>query len=127
MDKTETSTTPARDVLTQTLDDTTFDTPAQRFDVLDKINAAIEEARLAGLTEYERDVLKNADENHIWVNAFTLIRPQPATYENIGRAVVHKLISREDTIVSSLHRPGAILAGIDGPSSRELVVRINQS
>ena len=79
------------------------------------------------LTDYQKDVLRAAQENHIWINAFTLIGPSEATLADIGRSIVRMLKNEEDTIQGELHRPGAILAGIDGPSSRVLVVRVNQS
>lgn len=79
------------------------------------------------LSKYERDVLQAAEENHIWINAFTLVRPTDKTLIEIGRAVVNMLATQEETIVAEFHRPGAIFADISGPMSRELVVRINQS
>ena len=49
--------------------------------------------------------LKAACENHIWINAFTLIRPTDETYREIGKMVVGKLRER-DALLPSYH-PGS--------------------
>ena len=36
---------------------------------------AVETLSAAEIADYEQDVLKAAEENHIWINAFTLVRP----------------------------------------------------
>lgn len=70
--------------------------------------------------QYERDVLKSADENHIWINAFTLIRPTDETLLKLGLAVVAML---KDP--ANLHQSeSGYLFSLD---QKELVVRINQS
>ncbi len=42
--------------------------------------------------------LKAAEENHIWVNAFRLIRPSPETYQEIGKMVVEMMKRRENLL-----------------------------
>jgi hypothetical protein len=51
-------------------------------------------------TQHElRDaVLKAACENHVWVNAFTLVRPTEKVYADIGRAVVEMLNVKENLL-----------------------------
>lgn len=43
---------------------------------------------------------KAACENHIWINAFSLIRPDEKTYADIGRAVVRMLQEQENLLPS---------------------------
>lgn len=43
-------------------------------------------------------VLKAAQDNHIWVNAFSLVRPTDETYRNIGKAVVEMLQTKENLL-----------------------------
>jgi hypothetical protein len=45
-------------------------------------------------------VLKNARSNHIWVNAFTLVKPTEQTYANIGRAVVQMMQDKSNLLPS---------------------------
>jgi hypothetical protein len=45
-------------------------------------------------------VFEAAEKNHIWVNAFTLIRPTETTYADIGRAVVQMMQDRENLLPS---------------------------
>ncbi len=50
--------------------------------------------------ELKKRVLRAAQDNHIWVNAFTLIRPTKETYEGIGKAVVEMLTPKENLLPS---------------------------
>jgi len=49
-------------------------------------------------SELKEKVLKAANDNHIWVNAFSLIRPTEETYRNIGKAVVEMLQTKENLL-----------------------------
>lgn len=79
--------------------------------------------------EYEKDVLRSAEDNHIWLNGFACIRPTSELCEQIGRLVLEKLDQQDATIVSSLNRDGALLHDMDEtlPAARELVMRFNKS
>lgn len=83
----------------------------------------------AAYAEYEQDVLRSAEDNHMWINAFACIRPTAELCEQIGREVLHKLGQQETTIVSSLNREGALMYDMDEkiPAARELVIRFNKS
>lgn len=74
-----------------------------------------------GECRWRADVLKAADENHIWLNAFGCINPTDDFLKDVGRSVLRMLDSAETTHVS---RTGYLL---ELPSQRELVVRINKS
>lgn len=45
-------------------------------------------------------VVTAAEQNHIWVSAFTLIRPTEKTYADIGRAVVAMMQERDNLLPS---------------------------
>ncbi len=42
--------------------------------------------------------LKAAEDNHIWINAFRLIRPSPEMYQEIGKMVVEMMKRRENLL-----------------------------
>ena len=83
----------------------------------------------AASAEYELDVLRSANKNHMWVNAFACIHPTAELCEKIGREVLRKLDQQATTIVSSLNREGALLHDMDEtiPAARELIIRFNKS
>ncbi len=78
---------------------------------------------------YERDVLKSAEQNHMWINGFAAIRPSKELCETLGREILRKLDQQETTIVSNLTREGCLLHDMDNslPAARELVMRFNKS
>jgi hypothetical protein len=43
-------------------------------------------------------VLKSVQEHHIWINAFTIIRPTDETLRNIGRVIVEYLQNRANLL-----------------------------
>lgn len=49
-------------------------------------------------TELKDAVLKAAQQNHIWVNAFTLINPSDETLQKIGSAVVQMMRQKENLL-----------------------------
>ena len=67
---------------------------------------------------WNEDVLRTAEENHIWLNAFQCIRPSDEFLISVGRSVVDKLNDRANLI-----RPRVAL--ID--SEREVIIRFNKS
>lgn len=73
---------------------------------------------------YEADVLSSARDNHMWLNAFSCVRPTEETKIAIGEWVLRLLNDQECTLLSSLCREGGILSGLN---QRELVVRFNKS
>ncbi len=79
--------------------------------------------------EYEQDVVRSAEKNHLWINAFACVRPTKELCETIGREVLQKLGGQDKTIVSILGRDGHMLDGFDKTSHmvRELVMRFNKS
>lgn len=76
------------------------------------------------LTRYERDALSSAEHNHIWQNAFGLIRPSKETYEGIGKAVVNMWKRRENRIKGKYIKKGE---GEDSTFGDVLVLRFNAS
>lgn len=78
---------------------------------------------------YERDVLRSAKENHMWINGFAAIRPSKELCETLGREILQKLDQQETTIVSDLNREGCLLHDMDKslPAARVLVMRFNKS
>ena len=48
--------------------------------------------------ELKAAVLKAAHDNHIWINAFSLVRPSDETYRNIGKTVVEMLQTKENLL-----------------------------
>jgi hypothetical protein len=74
------------------------------------------------MTRWEQDVIRSAKANHIWVNAFSLIRPTDKTIYDIGRAVVEMLKSDENLILCDYD--GTPLESL---KQKELVLSINQS
>ena len=50
--------------------------------------------------ELKEKVLSMATTNHIWINAFDLIRPTDKTYIDIGRIVVNMLRNKENLLPS---------------------------
>lgn len=67
---------------------------------------------------WNEDVVRSAEDNHIWLNAFLCVSPSDEFLLDVGRMVVNMLKDRHNLIV-----PRVRLI----ESSRELVVRINQS
>ena len=49
-------------------------------------------------SELKEAVLKSAQQNHIWVNAFTLINPSDETLQKIGAAVVQMMRNKENLL-----------------------------
>ena len=80
----------------------------------------VEAERDERLTRYEADVLRSADGNHIWLNAFSCIRPTDEFKIGLANQILDMLADRECTIPSSY----AESFGLD---QRCLVVRINKS
>lgn len=55
--------------------------------------------RVSDLTDTQcREIAGMAESNHIWINAFTLIRPSDETIMSIGRTVVEMLKQKENLI-----------------------------
>lgn len=50
--------------------------------------------------ELREKVVHMACTNHIWINAFTLVRPTDETYRDIGKTVVDMLKQRENLLPS---------------------------
>lgn len=72
------------------------------------------------LTDYEKDVLRAAQENHIWLNAFSCIRPTPEFLQKLGANVLHMLKNDDLTILAGDELSRSI-------GYRDLIVRINKS
>lgn len=70
--------------------------------------------------KYRRDVLRAADSNHIWLNAFQCIRPTPEFCEQVGRELLRMLDNNANTHLSQSSRSL-------GLEQRELIVRVNKS
>lgn len=67
---------------------------------------------------WEADVIRMAEGNHLWLNAFRCVRPTPRFAEEVGREVLKMLNDPENLIVS---RTPLI------ESDRVLILRINKS
>lgn len=65
---------------------------------------------------WARDVVKAARGNHIWVNAFSCVRPTEQFCADLGRTVLRMLDT--NTIESEWQLVG---------NERELVLRVNKS
>lgn len=75
------------------------------------------------LTRYQRDVLRSADENHMWISAFACINPTDDLKQKIGEWVLDKLASRDSTILCDYDN-SEILSKL---RQRELILRFNKS
>lgn len=71
--------------------------------------------------QYERDVLRTAESNHIWLNAFSCMRPSDEFAMRVGREVLRMLDDDRCTIAS---RTAHVL---NLPFAREVVIRVNKS
>lgn len=80
--------------------------------------ASREEAK----TRYEKDVLKSANENHLWINAMEAINPTDEFMKMIGREVLRKLGNGENLILSEFDG-----SAFESLKSKELILRINKS
>ena len=77
-------------------------------------------AKAARLRKYKKDVLSGAESNHIWLNAFSCIRPTDEFLIAVGRQVLSYLDSPE-----SMHQSqSGYLLGLPSP---EVVIRVNKS
>jgi hypothetical protein len=72
------------------------------------------------VTPYQAAVLKAADANHMWLDAFRCIKPTDTFATQVGHAVLHMLSQPGNLIDCHPQLPGAI-------SQKELVLRINKS
>lgn len=72
---------------------------------------------------YRRDVLRCAEGNHMWINAFACIRPSDELKRQIGAWVLEKLAQTESTILSD-DGGSDVIASL---GQRELVCRFNKS
>lgn len=70
---------------------------------------------------YDADVLRSAEQNHMWINAFSTIRPTDDLKRQIGEYVLGLLGEPESTILSSY------CDGTELLRQRCLVVRFNKS
>jgi hypothetical protein len=70
--------------------------------------------------QYRKDVLAGAEANHIWLNAFSCIRPTDELLMALGRQVL-----------AYLENPGATHQSLSGYlldlPMREVVIRVNKS
>ena len=48
--------------------------------------------------DLKKAILKACDDNHLWINAFTLVRPSPETYRAIGEQIVSMLKNRDNLL-----------------------------
>ena len=71
--------------------------------------------------------LKAACNDHIWVNAFTLIRPTEKIYAEIGKLVVDMLKNRENLLPSYTEGPEKKPVSAISRLSNVLYMSINQS
>lgn len=60
------------------------------------------ETTLKNNGELKKAVLRAAQDNHLWVNAFSLIRPTDETLRNIGREVV-SMLQRQENLLPAYH------------------------
>jgi hypothetical protein len=73
-------------------------------------------------TRYEKDVLKSARGNHVWLNAFSCINPTKEFLEDTGREVVGMLDNSDNLILSDYDN-----SSFAKLKSKELILRINKS
>ena len=73
---------------------------------------------------YRKDVLGMAGSNHIWLNAFSCIRPTDEFKLDLADSILAMLRQDENTILTSISRPGYAFEEV---GQRELVLRINKS
>jgi arginyl-tRNA synthetase len=74
--------------------------------------------------QYWVDVRRTSQSNHIWLNAFSCIRPTDEFKLQLADSILRMLQQEENTIKSKHARPGYIFEDLD---QRELVIRINKS
>lgn len=68
-----------------------------RLDILNEVwysyaVGIIDRTRRKESTVSHEEKLEIAEQNHIWISAFTLVTPKAEMYEAIGRMVVEKLL-----------------------------------
>lgn len=75
------------------------------------------------LTRYQRDVLKSARANHMWLNAVSCINPTDKLKVEIGEWVL-TMLSRRDCLIQADYDDCEILRDMEQP---ELILRFNRS
>jgi hypothetical protein len=76
------------------------------------------------MRKYWADVRKSTEENHIWLNAFSCIRPTDEFKIQLAESILRKLGNPDRTIKSKHARPGFFFEDLD---QQELIIRINKS
>lgn len=76
--------------------------------------------------ELAEKVARQIAENHIWINAFSLINPSPETLQGIGSEVV-RMLKNKDNLLPAWH--GATKGDVDelAELTPMLYLRINAS
>ena len=72
-------------------------------------------------SRYAKDVLKSAEENHIWVSAIACVNPSDAFLLSLGREVLNKILDRNNQIDSNFD--GTPMEGLQ----KETIIRFNAS
>jgi len=70
---------------------------------------------------YEKKVIDSAKTNHIWVNAFSIIRPTDEIKKEIGEMVLGMWARRENRIKSPMFEDAETMAG------DQIIIRFNAS
>ena len=98
-----------------------------------KVNATkTPPARLEGsplpapVTQYQRDVIKSAAQNHIWLNAFFCIRPTDEFKLSLANQILFMLNNADYLICDYQDSDDEVWREI-GKLTPELVVRFNKS
>jgi hypothetical protein len=78
------------------------------------------------LSQYERDIIKSAQENHIWLSAFACVRPTDEFKIQLADQILGMLNDKEYMIYDNQDSTNETLKEL-GRLTPELVVRINKS
>ena len=78
------------------------------------------------MTKYEKDVLRSAQQNHIWLNAFQCINPSKEFCAEVGKMVLNLLDDRDNLIYPDQDSDNENLKRL-GQLTPEVVIRVNKS
>lgn len=78
------------------------------------------------MTQYEQDVIRSAQTNHIWLNAFSCVNPTPELKIQLADQILAMLNDTDNLIYDDQDSENEALRAL-GKLLPQLVVRINKS
>lgn len=88
--------------------------------------ASVGSSNGSALSGYDRDVLRTAKENHIWLNAFACVRPTTEFRLQLADQILAMLNDKSALIYDHQDHPNENWRAI-GKLTPELIVRVNKS